>query len=277
MSDQTTDAPKEGQADVKPWYDGADADTVGFVQNKKWDSPLKVVNDYRNLEKFHGVPADQILKLPKSSEDKEGWNAIFTRLGRPESPDKYGTDGIKVAQGTEINQEILTQFDSLFHEVGLTKAQRDAIASKYMGFEAETVKSYAEKTAQERALQETALKKEWGAKYEERLTLARNAIKAFAPQGSDPAEISAALEETLGVGITAKMFANLADRLAEDKFHDDGDRSQSFGYTKEQAINDKNSLMSELRASPERLANYNKGIGPDYDKMNRLNKLIAQG
>ena len=53
------------------------------------------------------------------------------------------------------------------------------------------------------------------------------------------------------------------------------DRGRPFGYTPEQAKADRAALMSELSASPERLKNYNQGIGPDYDKMQRILKNIG--
>jgi hypothetical protein len=274
------DAPdNSGQADgaTKTWYDGADADTVGFIQNKKWDNPLKVINDYRNLEKFHGVPADQLVKLPKQ-DDVAAWDAVYNKLGRPEAPDKYGKDGLKLVEGFSIDDSKLNAFDALAHKAGLTKTQRDMVYNGYFESEAKSLAGSQEADAQEKSLQEAALKKEWGNKYDERVELARRAFRAFVPQGVDPESVAAAFESSMGVAITAKMFANLADKMAEDTFKsNNGGSDRAFGYTKEQAVNDKNTLMSELKADVTRLGNYNRGIGPDYDKMARLNKMIAEG
>ncbi len=284
MSDANTGAPAgdAGQAAgdagaAKNWYDGADADTTGFIQNKKWDNPLKAVNDYRNLEKFHGVPADQIIKLPKG-DDTAAWDGVFNKLGRPEAPDKYGRDGLKLPEGFEVNDAELTSFDTLLHKAGLTKAQRDTALNGYFEAKSKEVSSTEEAFVQERAVQEAALKKEWGSKYDERVELARRAFKSFLPEGTDKDTVAAAFERTMGVAVTAKMFANLADKLSEDKFHEDaGTTDRKFGYTKEQAVHDRGALMSELKADPARLGNYNRGVGPDYDKMARLNKMIAEG
>jgi len=280
MSDTNTDAPAnagqaEGSAGTKAWYEGADADTVGFIQNKKWDNPLKAVGDYRNLEKYHGVPADQILKLPKS-DDTAAWDAVYNRLGRPETPDKYGKDGLKLPEGLAVDDAKLNSFDALLHKNGLTKAQRDNVLNSYFEDMANTVGESDKTIEMERTSQEQALKKEWGSKFDERVELARRAFKAFLPEGVDKETMAATFEKNMGVGITAKMFANIADRMAEDKFHEDnGGSDRKFGYTKEQATHDKNALMSELKADPARLGNYNRGIGPDYDKMGRLNKMIS--
>lgn len=266
-----------GDAGQGDWFKGADADTVGFIQNKGWDSPLKAIDAYRNLEKFHGVPADQIVKMPKQ-DDPAAWDVLFNRLGRPEAPDKYGRDSLKIPDGIGIDDAKMSQWDALAHKAGLTKAQRDTLFNAYFEDIDGTVVESENALSQERAVQEASLKKEWGTKYDERVELARRAFRSFLPEGVDKEQLAGALEQTLGVGVTAKLFANIADKMAEDTFHEDnGGNDRKFGYTKEQATHDRNGLMSELRADPNRLANYNKGIGPDYDKMQRLNKMIAEG
>jgi hypothetical protein len=278
------DAPVDaGQADTqtpqtpesKPWYDGADDDTVGFVQNKKWDSPLKVIDAYRNLEKFHGVPADQILKMPKG-DDIDGWNAVYNRLGRPEAPDKYGNDGLKLPEGIEPDAQLMSKFDDIVHRAGLTKSQRDAVYSEYFTIETQRAEEITQKIEQEKQIQLESLKKEWGDKFGERAELAKRAFRAVLPEGADKEVVAQAFEDTLGPALAAKIFANIADKFTEDKFHDGDAGPDRFGYTREQAINDKSTLFSEIKTDPQRLATYNKGMGPDYEKVERLQKIIAQ-
>lgn len=280
MSDILTDTPPAGQVAVnqepKQWYDGADPDTIGFIQNKKWDTPLKAIEGYRNLEKYVGVSPENILKIP-AAEDKAAWDNVFTRLGRPESPDKYGRDNIKVPEGVTIDDTIVTRFDSLFHEVGLTKSQRDVILNKYLDFENEVTTQKTKEYSQTLAAQEMELKKEWGSKYDERVALARQAFRAFLPEGVDRDTVAETLERTLGVGVTAKLFANMADKMGEDKFHDEGNvTSNRFGYTKEQALNDRNELMRVIGSDPQRLREYSEGRGRDIEEIRRLNNLIAK-
>lgn len=263
--------------ETKPWYDGSDEDTVGYLKNKKWDteSPLKVLEAYRNLEKFHGVPADKILKLPVD-DNPEAWGQIYNRLGRPETPDKYGYEAIKLPEGSELDKDIVSRFDAIFHKTGVSKSQRDAVLNEYLSFEATRIKEGADKLEQEKAVHINALKKEWGQHFDERVQLARQAFKAFLPEGLDKDVVAEAFENTIGLANAAKMFANLADKLGEDKFHDDsGATDRSFGYTREQAINDLNTLKAELKADSNRLSLYNSGKGMDYDKVMRLNKIIS--
>lgn len=275
---QTQNEQTQGQVtDQKPWYDGADDDIIGYLQNKKWDkeSPLKVLEGYRNLEKFHGVPADKIIKLP-SDDNPDAWDSIYSKLGRPETPDKYGFDSLKIPEGVDVNKERISKFDTIFHKSGITKSQRDYVLNEYLQFEAQVNQETQSKYEQEKAIQLDALKQEWGGKYDERLDLARRALKSFLPDGVDKDEVAAAFEMSVGPAIAAKMFANLADKLSEDKFHDDsGNNETKFGYSREQAVNDRNTLMAELKSDRTRLDAYNRGKGFDYEKMARLNKIIA--
>lgn len=289
MSDGTTVSPADaGQATgtdttattqtvVKPWYDGADPDTIGYIQNKKWDaeSPLKVVEGYRHLEKFHGVPADQIIKLPKS-DDVDGWNGVYAKLGRPESPDKYGMDGVKLPEGATLDEQIVSRFDKVLHAKGASKDLRDTLVSEYAAFEEESRAEITKQVQQEQTIQVEALKKEWGPHYEERRTLAQRAMKSMFPDTAQRDSFMTAMEASIGPAAVAKAFANLAEKIGEDKIHD-GSGDRAFGYTREQALNDLNTLKSELKANPERLAMYNKGLGTDVEKINKLNKILAGG
>src|SRR5881394_756652 len=60
----------------KPWFDGFDA------------------------EKLVGVPADQVLRVPKDAADEKGWNAVWSRLGKPTDAKGYDFSDIKFADGT---------------------------------------------------------------------------------------------------------------------------------------------------------------------------------
>lgn len=278
MTDILSDAPTDngGQADVvttpqaKPWFDGADPDTVGYIQNKKWDaeSPLKVLEAYRNLEKFNGVPAEQIIKLPKSGEPMD---TVYNRLGRPESPDKYTP-----IEGLEFNADIMKRFDAKFHAAGLNNEQRAAILAEYGNFEKEMSAQNATAIEQEKTIQIDALKKEWGAHYDERILLAKQAARSFIPDGEMRDKAFEAMESALGPAVMAKLFANMADKIGEDKIHTPSDGgNRQFGYTKEQALNDKNTLMNEIKTDPQRLVMYNKGMGNDVEKLLKLNKILS--
>jgi len=70
------------------WIDSIeDSELKGYVSNKGWSDPAELAKGYQNLEKLLG---SEKMPMPKGPEDAEGWNRVYDKLGRPESPDGYG-------------------------------------------------------------------------------------------------------------------------------------------------------------------------------------------
>lgn len=255
-------------ANQASWYDGADEATVGYIKNKGWDaSPLKAVEGYQNLEKYHGVSPDKILKLPEDMSAEGAMDEVYNKLGRPESADKYE---LSFPEGIPVDNERLGELTKVAHAVGLNQQQLAALAeadAKYLGglLQADAAKQQAEIEQ---------LQSEWGDGFSEREELARRFVRSNLPDGVDKEALLTQIEGAIGTANMLKMFANAGDKFREHKMPDSsGDRP--YGYTKEQAISDKQQLMAEIKADPERLANYNSGKGTDIDKINNLNKIIS--
>lgn len=275
--EQTAPAEDAGQA-VKSWYEGVEPETVGYIQNKKWegvDGPIKALEGYRNLEKFHGVPADQIIKLPKQ-DDTEGWGKVYQRLGRPEAADKYGD--VQVPEGISLNSDLVKEFDGIFFNQNLTKTQRDNIIKVYAEKEAAVMNERQRELELKIADGRAQLKNEWGSKFDERVELAKRAVRVGLPEGVDKDATLLEMEQAVGPVVFAKMFANLADKLglAEDKMVDGDKSGGGFGYTKEQALADREALKAELGRDRQRLDMYNKNTGPDVEKMRKLNEYLSR-
>jgi len=275
---QAQDAPEsQGQAnETKAWYESSEGITpedVGYIQNKGWqEDPFKAVKSYQELEKFRGADEKSLIKLPKDFDEEGALDPIYDRLGRPESADKYE---IKLPEGIPIDEARLSAFKEAAHKLGLNNKQAAALADLDVQY---TLQHLEKSNAEEKQKQEAeyeALKKEWGSNAAEREELSRRGLRAVLPKGANADEIIGKIEQAIGTAAVLKMFANVGDRLTrEDKVHDSsGDRP--FGYTREQAAADKAALMSEIKADAGRLAAYNKVVGSDYDKMARINKILA--
>jgi hypothetical protein len=277
-------APVEGQAPVvstesKPWYDGYKLapEDVGYIQNKGWkESPTQVLNAYKNLEKFHGVPAEQLLKLPKSNDDQAGWDSVYTKLGRPAKAEDYGE--FKAPEGVDasfVNTERVKWADGVAHKLGFTKAQRDGLLAATFEYEHSQYSDVGKQIELAQTAQLQELKKEWGAAFDERSELGRRAVRAFLPGNAEQnSAMLNAIEGAIGTAAVLKLFSNIGQKIGEDKIPETGIRP--FGYTPEQAKSDIQQLKIELQGSKERLAVYNQGKGPDYEKMKKLNQ-IAHG
>ena len=258
------------------WYDGhgfKDED-IGYVQNKAWKNPLEVVNAYKNLEKFHGVPADQLIKLPKDLSDEKAMGEIYSRLGRPEKPEAYE---FKAPEGVRLDDDRMNWAKGVSHKLGLSKAQHASLVQATLEYEGGVISESEKKFKQISEEQLVGLKKEWGNAFAEREALGKRAVRAFLPGDQEhKAALMNAIEGAIGTAPMLKLFANIGEKMGEDKIHE-GDGDRPFGYTPQQAQADKANLMAEL-SRPEnksRLDEYNNGKGKDYEEMQRLLRIIS--
>jgi len=254
------------------WYEGYDLsdEDVGYIQNKAWDNPAKAIGAYKELEKFHGVPKDQILKLPGEDAKAEDWEAVYDRLGRPEDAKSYGE--FEIPEGLEVDTARVEWADQLFHKMGLNKQQRDALIVATAEYENGIFGSMNEQVEQQQTLELQQLQQEWGNAFEERSELGRRAAKSFLPGSEeDRAALLEKIEGAVGTSATLKLFANIGQNIGEDNIP--RGESRPYGYTPEQAKSDIEGLKVELQGSPDRMTIYNQGKGPDYEKMKRLQRL----
>jgi len=268
---QVADAAPEaqGQAETVSWYDSADDETKGYIQNKGWDDPIKAVQGYKNLEKFQGVPPEQLLKLPK---DGDPMDEVYNRLGRPETPDAYSYE----SPTGQVDEARLGLFKEAAHKAGVSQEAFEALAQADSQYWEQAQEAHFAEIEQKQTAELTQLKSEWGPQFDERAELGRRFISKNIPEGMDKEGTLNSIEEAIGTAAMLKLFANAGDKASvrEDRLPD-GEGERRFGYTPEQATSDKRELMQTIQADPARLANYNTGKGPDIDKIKKLNQIIA--
>lgn len=261
----------ESEAAQSVWYDSAPDEIKGYIQNKGWDDPIKAVTSYQELEKFRGASEDQLIKLPKDMNEEGALDAIYDRLGRPESPDKYELN----IEGADVDKDRLGFYAQIAHKAGITQQQFEQIAKADMEYWNSAMEKSQKQVQQKQEAEYKELMNEWGSNAAEREELSRRGLRSVLPDGVNADEVISKIEDAIGTAATLKLFANVGDKISrEDKIHDSGG-DKPFGYTREQAIADKKSLMDEIKADPKRLNNYNQGIGPDVDKLQKLQKLIV--
>jgi hypothetical protein len=199
---------------------GLDADTLGYVQTKGFKGVGDVVSSYRNFEKLQGVPADQIIKLPKP-DDAAGWKGVWSRLGAPEKPEGYK---LPVPEGDK--GEFAKVAAGWFHELGVPAKMAEAIAAKWNTYTAETMTSRTEQTKAKFTQESEVLKKDWGQAFDQNVARAQLAAGKL---GFDEATIDA-MENAKGFAWTMKFFSDLGAKMGESGF-DTGDNSQPNQFT----------------------------------------------
>lgn len=208
---------------------GVAGDDLLYVQNKGWKGPNDLVASYRNLEKLHGVPADQIVRLPGADAKPEDWGQVFTRLGKPAAPDGYqfqlpqGDDGVfaKTAAGW-------------MHEANLTQAQAAKLFEKVTAWAGEQAQGGQASKATDASAQAASLLKEWGPNHDTNMAVAQRGAKAF---GIDEGTIDK-LQDALGYDGVMKFMHQLGSKVGNDAGFVAGDGKGGFegNVTQEQAV-----------------------------------------
>jgi hypothetical protein len=169
-----------------------------------------LAKSYLHAQRLIGRDPSTVLPIP-GTDDADGWNTIYTRLGRPEQADGYQLPA--PPEGLTENPELKTAFQQAAHKAGLSQRQAADLAAWWNGAMAQTVQGQNGAQQRTEAAGEATLKQEWGAAYDEKLHLARSAMAHYGDEqviayydktrlGNDPAVL--------------KMFAKIGSQLAED-------------------------------------------------------------
>jgi hypothetical protein len=206
-----------GQAIIND--DGSFSETwmESLPEELREDATLKSIPDFPSMAKMlvsgqKMIGADKIIVPGKESTD-EDWGKIFDKLGRPEKSEGYALAKPELPEGMPWDDASVLAFQEVAHKTGLLPKQTKDLYDWYNGI---TKDIYTEN---QRVTQEAydgavaALKKEWGAAYDQKLELARTAVKAFA--GEDDVK---ALDEGMGNDPRMiKLFATIGAAISEDR------------------------------------------------------------
>lgn len=262
-------APAPTPAPAATWHSSFDDETKGWLGNRGLDkldgekALPELVKTARNAEKLLGVPADQIIRMPKDG-DPAAFRTAMMKLGLPEKADMYE---LPVPEGD--SGEFAKTAAAWFHEAGAPKGVAQKIAAKWNEFIAGQAKANTEAQTIKIAENEAALKREWGPAYEARLTAAGQ----IATKLGLPDDATAVLREKLGAAGLAKFVFALGEKLGEANFVS-GDGMQ-FGGTMTPA--QAQAKIAQLRGDKDWTARYLKGNTPELEEMRKLQALAVAG
>lgn len=237
-------------------FEGLSEDAMTFVSNKGFKNVEDVVTGYRNLEKFTGVPADKLLKMPDENNADEV-NAFYEKLGRPQKAEDYKFE-IADGQDDSIAKAIAPE---LF-KAGLSQKQAAAI---YKTLEAAKIEQT--KAAEAAAVKaEEDLKSEWGTNYDNNLKAAQQAAKI----AGVTAEQIEALQKATDYKTVMNMFKNLASKFGEDALRGAGDNKQTrFTLTPQQA-REKIEQLKTNKDWVQKISSGDKAALQEYDELTKL-------
>jgi hypothetical protein len=188
---------------------------VNLSDEIRADKSLENIKDIQGLAKsyIHAqkmVGADKI-PVPNKYATEDDWNEVYSKLGRPESPDGYSFD----TKG--IDESGLKSFAEHAHKMGLLPQQANEMVKWYQGNVDATTQENNTKAEKARNDSVIALKKEYGQAYDNKL----KAASAMAKQYIEPDVLNLNMADGTKLGdhpSIIKAFASLSEKMGEDQF-----------------------------------------------------------
>jgi hypothetical protein len=259
-----TPTPTATQVTVK----GADTPAPQTTQSTWKDSISEQYRNDPNIEKFTEIDAlaksyinatkmigQDKLVIPNNNSTEEAWNEVYTKLGRPESADKYSLD-VK-SEVVNLDENAIKQFAEQSHKLGLNNKQAQGILEFYKNNMEGTAQQSKIDTETAQAQAEQQLRQEWGRDFEGKVKQAG----ALAKANINPEVLDMTLSNGTRLGDhpeIIKGFAKIAGMMQEDKIvATESENAQSVSNIEEEIasmVNDRNSPY------------WNKQH-PDHDKM----------
>lgn len=258
-------------ADAK-WYSGFDADTQAYVTARGLadksitEAFLDTAKGHREAQAYIGVPAEQILRLPKDDTDVEGWGKVWDRLGKPKDITGYDLSAVKVNDAA-LDEKIAETVRQTALALNLPAAAAPKLAESLAKFISERDSSGATEKAATLVTQKEALKTNWGQNYDANMIIAKGAATALGVT----AEQVSALENAVGYDKVLELFRTIGTKIGEDKFVGSGgpNGEGNPALTKGDAVRQ----IEELKGDQEFVKAFLAGGTEQTKKMRQLHEL----
>lgn len=151
---------------------------------------------------------EPFLKELPAADDKEGWAAVYAKMGRPESADGYE---LPVPEGDA--GEFAKTTSQWMHEAGLSKQQAQALATHWNTHQAAQLEAQQAALTQQVEKDMTAMKQTWGADFDANSAIVRTAVNTFAPP-----EFIEMLDKSglINSPVIANMFLKIGTAISAD-------------------------------------------------------------
>lgn len=238
----------------------------------------KMLTSYRETEKHLGAlqgATDRVI-LPKSADDKAGWDAVYAKLGRPQSPDQYK---MEIPQGGDSNFGLTA--GQWFHEAGLNQQQASVLNQKWNAHVASEMQRQEQELSTRAAEEVTKVMTEWGGNAKLNGELAQRGVGLMAKELGLAPERVEAIKNGDQVVLSAGEFLKLSRALGElgkttgDTFEGigAGNRGTGVGMTPEAA----KVKLNQLQNDPAFYARLQKGDTAAVEERRKLFEIIGDG
>lgn len=226
-----------------------------------------MVKSFVNAQKLIG---GEKVVIPKGTLDTpENWDALFTKLGRPETPDKYEFEKPELPEGMVYNEELEKRFKEFAHKTGLLPAQAQAGFAFYN----EIVKGQfdAINAAQEKAYTEgvEVLRKEFGGQFEQVPALANQVLAKFGGE-----QYQAIADKYMNDPFITGLLARVGMQLREDGLKI-GDKGGDGLHMDAAGAKVKRTDIMTNKDNPLNAAYFDKKHPRHLEALNEVNRLFT--
>ena len=221
-----------------------------------------------NIEKFTEIDAlaksyinatrmigQDKVAVPNKNSTEDQWNEVYSKLGRPESADKYALN--IESEAVIMDEGAIKSFAEQSHKLGLNNTQAQGILEFYKNNMESNMQRATVDTETAQAQAETELRAEWGKEFDSNVSKA----SALAKANMNPEILDLQMQDGTRIGDhpeIIKGFAKIAGMLSEDK----------LVSTESESVNSIKDLESEISAiTNDTTGPYWNNKHPDHAKM----------
>ena len=233
LDDPPSDPPADPPSDPPASLIGADGALVkdwnkqapeGY-EGLRDDKSLSTVKDVWGLSKSFidtkkMVGAETMLRPNEKWGDDE-WNGFYDAGGRPETKEDYNIKRTEGIPEEAMTDDMLNGFQELFHKIGLSKKQVDAIVAHNDALTITKMKDMAQETEDQNNIVQDALRKDWGLAYDQNVHRGNLAIDRDKDVEDDPAYKTRLLDKVNKDPDLIRFASNMGYKFVEHKIVED--------------------------------------------------------
>jgi len=224
-----------------------------MVKNAK--SVGDIVKSWAHAQSMVGK--DKIV-IPDENATAEDWAAVYNKLGRPESKDKYE---LEVNKEVGVDEHLVNGFKEAAHKSGLTQSQAKEVLSWYTEYNKESANGINQQSQDKIKADIDALKQEWGSSYDAAIKNAQTGARYYEEKIPELKDLLSVPEVGSNPGML-KLMKMVGERVGEGKLEDGGD-VKHFGLSPAEAKEKANKIIGNY---DEEKNPYYKKDHPDHDR-----------
>lgn len=262
---------KIGEGDAaKPWYEGIQEPEIkAYMEAKQYANPYEAAKAAWAANKLNNNAGD-VLAVPPADADQKTMDAFYTKLGRPETADKYD---LKMPEGIQVSEDMVKFGKEMAFGLGLNPKQAQAMSDMWNKYAATQSAAGLEAERQQNDAELTALTNTFGAELPKYQAAGVRAMQALGLSTQEVEKIEGAIGSAAIVNLLAKLGMKSAEGGFKSGETNSGDPNDVSNMNKEQAEAKIKALQSDVEFQKKYTDKNNPG---NKDAVALMEKLFSR-